>query len=120
MSRKYLAMASAPCLKLISSPELKALFSIDEFILPSWCMPECLTTLEEMLESQPRITMVRNEIRLQEKHVSENRNTRQAFLLRKVTKSEVLHKLDCCQHIHSLRDNIRDKRMHCYVKVFVI
>lgn len=56
VSRKYLAMASAPRLKLVSSPELKALFSIDEFRLPPWlegmCMAEYLPNLEELLESQ--------------------------------------------------------------------
>ncbi|MFS8029407.1 hypothetical protein Hanom_Chr16g01521911 [Helianthus anomalus] len=36
VSRKYLAMASAPRLKLISSPELKA------FRLPSWLEGMCM------------------------------------------------------------------------------
>ncbi|XP_024985553.1 BRISC and BRCA1-A complex member 2 [Cynara cardunculus var. scolymus] len=67
VSRKYLAMASAPRLKLVSSPELKAFFSIDEFRLPSWlegmCMAEYLPTLEEMLESQIRDSISSIEVR---------------------------------------------------------
>ncbi|KAL2503976.1 Brain/reproductive organ-expressed protein [Abeliophyllum distichum] len=47
---------SAPRLKLVSPAELKALFSIDDFKLPSWlegmCMAEYLPTLEEMLQAQ--------------------------------------------------------------------
>ncbi|XP_059278977.1 uncharacterized protein LOC132033120 isoform X1 [Lycium ferocissimum] len=56
IGRKYSSVPSAPRLKLISSPELKAVFSIDDFRLPAWldgmCMAEYLPTLEEMLESQ--------------------------------------------------------------------
>ncbi|PWA56729.1 hypothetical protein CTI12_AA415640 [Artemisia annua] len=67
VSRKYLAMASAPRLKLISSPELKALFSIDDFRLPPWldgmCMAEYLPTLEELLESQIRDAVLSIEVR---------------------------------------------------------
>ncbi|CAI9777893.1 unnamed protein product [Fraxinus pennsylvanica] len=47
---------SAPHLKLVSSAELKALFSVDDFKLPPWlegmCMAEYLPTLEEMLQAQ--------------------------------------------------------------------
>ncbi|KAJ8540906.1 hypothetical protein K7X08_001722 [Anisodus acutangulus] len=56
VGRKYSSAPSAPRLKLVSSPELKAVFSIDDFRLPAWldgmCMAEYLPTLEEMLESQ--------------------------------------------------------------------
>ncbi|CAK9148291.1 unnamed protein product [Ilex paraguariensis] len=56
IGKKYLVAPSAPRLKLVSSPELKALFPIEEFRLPPWlngmCMAEYLPTLEEMLESQ--------------------------------------------------------------------
>ncbi|KAK4723065.1 hypothetical protein R3W88_013298 [Solanum pinnatisectum] len=56
VGRKYSSVPSAPRLKLVSSPELKAVFSIDDFRLPAWldgmCMAEYLPTLEEMLESQ--------------------------------------------------------------------
>ncbi|KAL2249970.1 UNVERIFIED_CONTAM: hypothetical protein Sindi_2470700 [Sesamum indicum] len=45
-----------PRLKLVSSAELKAIFSIEDFRLPPWldgmCTAEYLPTLEEMLESQ--------------------------------------------------------------------
>ncbi|EPS62968.1 hypothetical protein M569_11818, partial [Genlisea aurea] len=48
--------AQPPRLKLISTSELKALFSIDDFRLPPWldgmCMAEYLPSLEEMLVSQ--------------------------------------------------------------------
>ncbi|XP_051139977.1 uncharacterized protein LOC127257552 [Andrographis paniculata] len=47
-----------PRLKLISSVELKALFSIEDFKLQQWlpemCTAEYLVTLEEMLENQIR------------------------------------------------------------------
>ncbi|XAR61651.1 hypothetical protein NMG60_11016130 [Bertholletia excelsa] len=56
VGRKYITAPSAPRLKLVSSPELKALFSIEDFRLPTWldgmCMAEYLPTLEEMLELQ--------------------------------------------------------------------
>ncbi|KAF5955997.1 hypothetical protein HYC85_008853 [Camellia sinensis] len=56
IGRKYVPAPSAPRLKLVSSPELKALFSIEDFRLPAWlegmCMAEYLPTLEEMLQSQ--------------------------------------------------------------------
>ncbi|KAK4390795.1 hypothetical protein Sango_2142800 [Sesamum angolense] len=45
-----------PRLKLVSSAELKAIFSIEDFRLPPWldgmCTAEYLPTLEEMLEAQ--------------------------------------------------------------------
>lgn len=56
VGRKYMSASSAPRLKLVSSPELKALFSIDDFRLPAWldgmCMAEYLPILEEMLQTQ--------------------------------------------------------------------
>ncbi|KAF3616651.1 hypothetical protein FXO38_34408 [Capsicum annuum] len=56
VGRKYSSAPSAPRLKLVSSPELRAVFSIDDFRLPSWldgmCMAEYLPNLEDMLESQ--------------------------------------------------------------------
>uniref|UniRef100_A0A5B7B9N6 BRISC and BRCA1-A complex member 2 n=1 Tax=Davidia involucrata TaxID=16924 RepID=A0A5B7B9N6_DAVIN len=56
VGRKYSSAPSAPRLKLVASPELKALFSIEDLRLPPWldemCMAEYLPTLEEMLESQ--------------------------------------------------------------------
>ncbi|PIN20705.1 hypothetical protein CDL12_06601 [Handroanthus impetiginosus] len=55
VGKKY-STAPAPRLKLISSAELKALFSIEDFRLPPWldgmCTAEYLPALEEMLESQ--------------------------------------------------------------------
>lgn len=36
MGRKFLSAAAPPRLKLVSSPELKALFSVEDFRLPSW------------------------------------------------------------------------------------
>ncbi|KAL8514720.1 hypothetical protein ACS0TY_013701 [Phlomoides rotata] len=52
--KKY-STAPPPRLKLISSPELKALFSIEDFKLPSWldgmCTAEYLPTVEELLNS---------------------------------------------------------------------
>ncbi|XP_061366917.1 uncharacterized protein LOC133310052 [Gastrolobium bilobum] len=56
VGRKYLSTPSAPRLKLVSSSELKALFSIDDVKLPSWldgmCLAEYLPNLEEYLEKQ--------------------------------------------------------------------
>ncbi|KAK6120516.1 hypothetical protein DH2020_045739 [Rehmannia glutinosa] len=55
VGKKY-STAPPTRLKLISSPELKALFSIEEFRLPPWldgmCTAEYLPILEEMLGSQ--------------------------------------------------------------------
>lgn len=36
VGRKYMSASAAPRLKLVSSPELKALFSIEDFRLPAW------------------------------------------------------------------------------------
>ncbi|EXC00992.1 hypothetical protein L484_016058 [Morus notabilis] len=56
VGKKYASTLSAPRLKLISSSELKALFSIEDVKLPSWvdgmCMAEYLPHLEESLEKQ--------------------------------------------------------------------
>ncbi|CAK9178414.1 unnamed protein product [Ilex paraguariensis] len=67
VGRKYSAPPSAPRLKLVSSPDLKALFSIEDFRLPPWldgmCMAEYLPSLEEMLESQIRDAVSSIEVR---------------------------------------------------------
>ncbi|XP_054817543.1 uncharacterized protein LOC129317204 [Prosopis cineraria] len=56
VGRKYMSAPSAPRLKLVSTPELKALFSIEDVKLPSWldgmCLAEYLPQLEESLEKQ--------------------------------------------------------------------
>ncbi|KAJ4702128.1 BRCA1-A complex subunit BRE [Melia azedarach] len=56
VSRKYVSTPSAPRLKLMSTSELKSLFSIDDVKLPQWldgmCMAEYLPHLEETLERQ--------------------------------------------------------------------
>ncbi|XP_011045079.1 PREDICTED: BRCA1-A complex subunit BRE-like isoform X1 [Populus euphratica] len=56
IGRKYASSPSAPRLKLMCTPELKALFSIDDVKLPSWldgmCMAEYLPHLEELLQRQ--------------------------------------------------------------------
>ncbi|KAG6774727.1 hypothetical protein POTOM_022093 [Populus tomentosa] len=56
VGRKYASAPSAPRLKLMCTPELKALFSIDDVKLPSWldgmCMAEYLPHLEELLQRQ--------------------------------------------------------------------
>ncbi|XP_004497712.1 uncharacterized protein [Cicer arietinum] len=56
VGRKYMPSTSAPRLKLVSSSELKTLFSIDDVKLPSWldgmCLAEYLPNLEEYLEKQ--------------------------------------------------------------------
>ncbi|KAJ6931540.1 BRISC and BRCA1-A complex member 2-like isoform X1 [Populus alba x Populus x berolinensis] len=56
VGRKYASVPSAPRLKLMCTPELKALFSIDDVKLPSWldgmCMAEYLPHLEELLQRQ--------------------------------------------------------------------
>ncbi|XP_047329077.1 BRISC and BRCA1-A complex member 2 [Impatiens glandulifera] len=56
VGRKYISATSVPRLKLVSSPELKSLFSVEDFRLPSWldgmCMAEYLPTLEELLQLQ--------------------------------------------------------------------
>ncbi|XP_075517066.1 uncharacterized protein LOC142551625 [Primulina tabacum] len=55
VSKKF-STAPPPRLKLVSSAELKALFSIDDFRLPPWlegmCMAEYLPILEDILDSQ--------------------------------------------------------------------
>lgn len=67
VGRNFLTTASAPRLKLVSSPELRALFSVEDFRLPPWldgmCMAEYLPTLEEMLESQIRDAVSSIEVR---------------------------------------------------------
>ncbi|XVF35956.1 hypothetical protein REPUB_Repub19eG0016600 [Reevesia pubescens] len=56
VGRKYASTPSAPRLKLMSTNELRALFSIDDVKLPSWvdgmCMAEYLPHLEESLQKQ--------------------------------------------------------------------
>ncbi|XWS20945.1 hypothetical protein CRYUN_Cryun30bG0013200 [Craigia yunnanensis] len=56
VGRKYASTPSAPRLKLMSTSELRALFSIDDVKLPSWldgmCMAEYLPHLEESLRKQ--------------------------------------------------------------------
>lgn len=56
VGRRYLSAPSAPRLKLVSSPELKSVFSIEDVKLPPWldgmCMAEYLPNLEETLEEQ--------------------------------------------------------------------
>ncbi|KAI4389618.1 hypothetical protein MLD38_001824 [Melastoma candidum] len=56
ISRKYSLIPSKPRLKLVSTPELKALFSVDDVKLPSWvdgmCMAEYLPHLEHTLQGQ--------------------------------------------------------------------
>ncbi|KAM1329665.1 hypothetical protein ACFX15_041691 [Malus domestica] len=56
VEKKYVSTPSAPRLKLVSTSELKTLFSIDEVKLPPWlngmCMAEYLPHLEESLEKQ--------------------------------------------------------------------
>ncbi|MCH84490.1 BRCA1-A complex subunit BRE-like, partial [Trifolium medium] len=56
VGRKYMSASSAPRLKLVSSSELKALYSVDDVKLPSWldgmCLAEYLPNLEEYLEKQ--------------------------------------------------------------------
>ncbi|CAN1163326.1 BRISC and BRCA1-A complex member 2 [Linum perenne] len=56
VGRKYVSAPSAPRLKLTSTAELKALFSVDDIKLPSWvdamCLAEYLPHLEELLQRQ--------------------------------------------------------------------
>ncbi|PSS23937.1 BRCA1-A complex subunit BRE like [Actinidia chinensis var. chinensis] len=56
VGRKYRHAPSTPRLKLVASPELKALFSTEDFRLPPWlddmCMAEYLPILEGLLQSQ--------------------------------------------------------------------
>ncbi|KAH9759102.1 BRCA1-A complex subunit BRE [Citrus sinensis] len=56
VNRKYVSAPSAPHLKLMSTPALKSLFSVDDVKLPPWldgmCMAEYLPHLEETLERQ--------------------------------------------------------------------
>jgi BRCA1-A complex subunit BRE len=67
VGRKYLPTPSPPRLKLVSSPELKALFSVEDFRLPTWlsamCLAEYLPTLEELLSSQIREAVLAIEVR---------------------------------------------------------
>ncbi|XP_057987889.1 uncharacterized protein LOC110673832 isoform X2 [Hevea brasiliensis] len=56
VGRMYVSAPSAPRLKLMSSAELKALFSIDDVKLPPWldgmCLAEYLPHLEQLLQRQ--------------------------------------------------------------------
>uniref|UniRef100_A0A2P2LEQ1 BRISC and BRCA1-A complex member 2 n=1 Tax=Rhizophora mucronata TaxID=61149 RepID=A0A2P2LEQ1_RHIMU len=56
VGRKYVSAPSAPRLKLISTLELKSLFSIDDVKLPPWldgmCLAEYLPHLEQLLQRQ--------------------------------------------------------------------
>ncbi|KAK7835201.1 brisc and brca1-a complex member 2 [Quercus suber] len=56
VGRKYVSASSAPRLKLLSTSDLKSIFSIEDFKLPPWldgmCMAEYLPHLEESLEKQ--------------------------------------------------------------------
>lgn len=67
VGRKYSTTPSAPKLKLVSSPELKSWFSVEDSRLPSWldgmCMAEYLPTLEEMLENQIKEAVALIEVR---------------------------------------------------------
>ncbi|GAB2293862.1 hypothetical protein Dimus_028073 [Dionaea muscipula] len=52
----YSSASSAPRLKLVSTPEMRSLFSVEDVKLPSWsdrmCMAEYLPSLEETLQMQ--------------------------------------------------------------------
>ncbi|XP_021284638.1 BRCA1-A complex subunit BRE [Herrania umbratica] len=58
VGRKYASTPSAPRLKLMSTMELRVLFSVDDVKLPPWldgmCLAEYLPQLEESLEKQVR------------------------------------------------------------------
>ncbi|XP_034201846.1 BRISC and BRCA1-A complex member 2 isoform X2 [Prunus dulcis] len=59
VEKKYVSTPSAPRLKLVSTTELKSIFSIDDVKLPTWlngmCMAEYLPHLEESLENQVHV-----------------------------------------------------------------
>ncbi|XP_047960849.1 BRISC and BRCA1-A complex member 2-like isoform X3 [Salvia hispanica] len=67
VGKKYSSVPSPPRLKLISSPELKALFSTEDLKLPTWmdgmCTAEYLPNLEQMLNSQIKDAVSSIEIR---------------------------------------------------------
>lgn len=56
IGRKYQSAPSAPRLKLVSTPELRSLFSVEDVKLPTWldgmCMAEYLPVVEETLQMQ--------------------------------------------------------------------
>lgn len=56
IGRKYQSAPSAPRLKLVSTPELRSLFSVEDVKLPKWldgmCMAEYLPALEETVQMQ--------------------------------------------------------------------
>ncbi|CAI9116941.1 OLC1v1018237C1 [Oldenlandia corymbosa var. corymbosa] len=56
VTRNHSTKPSAPRLKLVSSPELRSWFSVEDSRLPSWvdgmCMAEYLPNLESMLDNQ--------------------------------------------------------------------
>ncbi|KAL5557878.1 hypothetical protein UlMin_034089 [Ulmus minor] len=56
VGKKYVSVPSAPRVKLVSTSELKALFSVEDVKLPSWldgmCLAEYLPHLEESLQKQ--------------------------------------------------------------------
>ncbi|KAG6390680.1 hypothetical protein SASPL_148419 [Salvia splendens] len=67
VGKKYSSVPPPPRLKLISSPELKALFSTEDLKLPTWmdgmCTAEYLPNLEQMLNSQIKDAVSSIEIR---------------------------------------------------------
>ncbi|XP_042373644.1 BRISC and BRCA1-A complex member 2-like isoform X2 [Zingiber officinale] len=52
VSRSYSSAPAAPRIKLVSTPELKSLFSIEDVKLPQWCMAEYLPVIEDHLKVQ--------------------------------------------------------------------
>ncbi|XP_047977624.1 BRISC and BRCA1-A complex member 2-like isoform X2 [Salvia hispanica] len=67
VGKKYSSMPPSPRLKLISSSELKALFSTEDFKLPTWvdgmCTAEYLPNLEQMVNTQVNDAVSSIEIR---------------------------------------------------------
>ncbi|KAL1542907.1 BRISC and BRCA1-A complex member 2-like isoform X2 [Salvia divinorum] len=67
VGKKYSSVPPPPRLKLISSPELKALLSTEDFKLPTWvdgmCTAEYLPNLEQMLNTQIKDAVSSIEIR---------------------------------------------------------
>ncbi|KAK4778554.1 hypothetical protein SAY86_006082 [Trapa natans] len=65
--KRYMSSPSAPRLKLVSTPELKTLFSVEDVKLPSWvsgmCMAEYLPHLEESLRGQIREAVASIDVR---------------------------------------------------------
>ncbi|RRT71789.1 hypothetical protein B296_00035147 [Ensete ventricosum] len=57
ISRSYSSAPAAPRVKLVSTSEVKTLFSIEDVKLPPWCMAEYLPAIEDNLKLQAHFSI---------------------------------------------------------------